>query len=143
MVCSPRAWRVFFLCLAWLAVTVIAKSEAGSWEKIAQYGLYMIMYKYTTSEDGKPPPGVADDPKAPDFWKRDKMPMLPFRVPTRPSQITNRGNKDPARGRESEMVSQSWTLCPFLVVSGEAPSLKRVPPLQHFPGPYYLNGRTL
>lgn len=97
-------WKVFIPLLAWLAVTVIAKSPAGGPEKVAEYIMYTIMYKYTTTEDGKPPAGITDGPKNPDFWRRDKMPLLPFREPKPPSKITNRGKKDAARGRASEML---------------------------------------
>lgn len=95
-----------FLCLAWLAITVLAKSEVGSPEKVAEYIMYTIMYKYTTTEDGKPPTGFVKDYGA-DFWRRDKMPVLPFRQPQEPKHLSNRGKKDPARGRESEMVCYS------------------------------------
>ncbi len=102
-------WKFVLSCLAWLAVTIVAKSDAGGPEKVAQYMLYTIMFKYTTTEDGKPPPGLSLTNKeledlGPDYWKRDKMPMLPFRQPRPPSKITNRGKKDASRGRESEML---------------------------------------
>ncbi|KAL2131372.1 hypothetical protein VTI74DRAFT_5183 [Chaetomium olivicolor] len=34
--------------------------------------------------------------------------MLPFRAPKRPSHITNRGKKDPTRGRESEVLTDDF-----------------------------------